>query len=180
MPPGETDGLEVWVLGSSSNGAGAAAYLGLPFAFAHFITPDFGPQIVRSYRKGFTPSARAPEARVAVAVSVVCADTEAEAERLAVSAAVWRLHPEGPARGPLLPPDEAARLALTPLQQERVRQHRAGMVVGDGERARKELTELAGTFGVDEVIVVTVCHDPAARLRSYRLLAEVFELEAGR
>jgi hypothetical protein len=54
------------------------------------------------------------------------------------------------------------------------------MVVGDGERARKELTELAGTFGVDEVIVVTVCHDPAARLRSYRLLAEVFELEAGR
>jgi alkanesulfonate monooxygenase SsuD/methylene tetrahydromethanopterin reductase-like flavin-dependent oxidoreductase (luciferase family) len=49
-------------------------------------------------------------------------------------------------------------------------------VVGDPERARRELTVLADAFGVDELIVVTVCHDPGARLRSYELLAEAFDL----
>jgi luciferase family oxidoreductase group 1 len=176
MPANGTTGPQVWVLGSSSNGAAAAAYLGLPFAFAHFITSDFGPQIVRSYRKGFTPSPRASEPLVTVAVSVVCADTDAEAERLALPAAVWRLQPEGPARGPLLPPDQAAAVGLTTLQQERVRQHRAGMVVGGRRRVHAELADLAATFGVDEVVVVTICHDPADRLRSYQLLADAFEL----
>jgi luciferase family oxidoreductase group 1 len=177
MPAATTDGPEVWILGSSSNGAGAAAYLGLPFAFAHFITPEFGPQIVRSYRKGFTPSSRLAEPHAAVAVSVICADTDAEAQRLALPAAVWRLKPEGPARGPLLSPDDAAAVPLSAVQQERVRQHRAGMVVGDCDRAGAELMQLAATFGVDELVVVTVCSDPTARLRSYQLLAEAFALE---
>ena len=175
--PSSAAGPQVWILGSSSNGAAAAAYVGLPFAFAHFITPDFGPQIVRSYRKGFTPSSRLSEPRAVVAVSVVCADTDAEAERLARSAAVWRLRPEGPARGPLLSPDDAAAVPLSAVQQELVRQHRAGMVVGGCDRVHAELTDLAATFAVDEVLVVTVCHDPAARLHSYRLLAEAFQLE---
>ena len=170
------DGPDVWVLGSSSTGAAAAAYLGLPFAFAHFITDRFGPQILQSYRKGFTPSARLSQPRALVAVSVVCADTDAEAARLATSLDVWRLRSEGAERGPLLPPDEAAAVALSPLDRDRVAQHRAALVVGDPARVRLKLEELAASFGVDELVVLTVCHDPAARLRSYHLLAEAFDL----
>jgi hypothetical protein len=38
---------------------------------------------------------------------------------------------------------------------------------------------LAQQYGADEVIVVTITHDDGARRRSYELLAEVMELEAG-
>ena len=99
--PRATVGPEVWMLGSSSNGAGAAAYLGLPFTFGHFITAELGPQIVRSYRKGFQPSSRLSEPRASIAVAVLCAGTDAEADRLATSAAVWRSRPEGAERRPL-------------------------------------------------------------------------------
>ena len=177
MPRG-VGGPEVWVLGSSSHGAGCGAYLGLPFAFAHFITPAYGPQVVRSYRRGFSPSARLSRPYAAVAVSVVCADTEAEARRLALSAAVWRLGPEGRERGPLLPPEEAAALPLTSADRARVGGYRAGMVVGDPGQVQRALEELAAEFGADEVFALTVLHDPAARLRSHRLLAEACGLVA--
>jgi luciferase family oxidoreductase group 1 len=178
VPPGP-GGPEVWILGSSSNGAAAAAYLGLPFAFAHFITAEFGPQIVRSYRKGFEPSTRCSQSWVAVAVSVVCADTSDEAHHLATSAAVWGLRPEGSARGPLLPPEEAVGVPLTDLERARLGQRRAGMVVGDPAQVQEQLTALAATFGADELLVLTVCYEPEARLRSYELLAEVWREGSG-
>jgi luciferase family oxidoreductase group 1 len=176
-------GPEVWILGSSSNGAALAAYLGLPFAFAHFITAQFGRQIVRAYRKGFDGGGRPawperrdslPEPRACAAVNVVCAPTDAEAARLALPAAVWGVRPEGPGRGPLLSPEDAAALPLTDLERSKVGQRRAGMVTGSPERARDELVKLAGDLDVGEVHVLTVCHDPADRLRSYELLAEAF------
>ncbi|MFP5318774.1 MAG: MsnO8 family LLM class oxidoreductase [Acidimicrobiia bacterium] len=181
-PPATPTGPDVWVLGSSSNGAGAAAYLGLPFAFAHFITSAFGPQIVRSYRKGFTPSDRRSRPDVAVAVAAVCAETDGEAERLATSATAWRSGPEGAGRGPLLPPEQAAAaVAAAPaVERARAEQARAGMVVGAPVRVREELTGMAADLEAGELIVVTVCHDLAARRRSYELLADAFELPAGR
>lgn len=112
-----------------------------------------------------------------MAVSVVCAGSDAEADRLARSADVWRLRPEGADRGPLLPPEEAAARPLTDLERSKIAQGREAMVVGGPQRARDRLTELAGAFGVEELLVVTICHDPAARLRSYELLAEAFGLE---
>ena len=170
-------GPDVWILGSSSNGAGCAAYLGLPFAFAHFITAEFGPQIMRSYAKGFKPSARLDRPQAVVAVSVLCADTDAEASRLATSAAVWRLRSlDGEERGPLLPPDEAAAVPKTDLERSQVAQRRAGMVVGAPEAVREQLLALASDFGVTELVALTVCHNPAARLRSYELLAEALDL----
>ena len=170
---------EVWMLGSSSHGGAVAAYLGLPFVFAHFITSTFGPQVMAAYHRGFQPSEAAAAARPAVAVGVVCADTDSEAERLARSADVWRLRPEGQERGALLSPEDAAARPLTGLEEAKVAQNRAAMVVGGPARAEAELGALARAYGVDEVVVVTVCHDPGARLRSYELLAAAFDLRPG-
>jgi luciferase family oxidoreductase group 1 len=169
----------VWVLGSSSSGAAVAAYLGLPFAFAHFITPAFGPQVVTGYRKGFQPSAAAAEPSALVAVSVICAETDEEADRLATSMDVWRLRPEGKDRGPLLAPEEAAAVPLSPLDRDRVAQGRSGMVIGGPERVRRALLGLAEAFPIDELLAVTVCHDPKARVRSYELVAGALGLVPG-
>jgi luciferase family oxidoreductase group 1 len=162
----------LWLLGSSSHSGAVAAYLGLPFAFAHFITAAFGPQVMAAYHRGFQAATEGASPEAAVAVSVICAETDDEADRLARSADVWRLHPEGAGRGPLLSPEEAAALPLTDLEQARIAQGREAMVVGGPERVRDRLTALAGAFGVEELLVVTICHDPEARVRSYRLLAE--------
>lgn len=163
---------EVWMLGSSPYSATLAASLGLPFCFAQFITPSYGPQVMARYRRAFTPASAGGRPRGAVAVSVVCADSDAEAERLATSQAVWRLRAEGE-RGPVPSPGEAAEslAGMDPLRRARLAQDRGRAVVGGPEHVRDEVRALAEAFAVEEVLVVTVCHDPAARRRSYELLA---------
>jgi hypothetical protein len=37
---------------------------------------------------------------------------------------------------------------------------------------------LAETYGVDELVIVSICYEFAARLRSYELLAEAFGIAA--
>ena len=173
--PGAPD---VWLLGSSSYSSACAASFGLSYAFAHFITPTFGPQLVAGYRRRFRPGVcEAP--RGVVAVAAVCADTDAEAQRLASSADLWRLGPEGSERPPILPPEQVAARPLTEIERMRVAQSRANVVVGDAARVATRLRALADEFGVDELVVVTVCHDFDARCRSYELLAEAVELAPG-
>ncbi len=49
--------------------------------------------------------------------------------------------------------------------------------VGDPERIRDQLIDMASVLHLDEVMVVTVVHDHQARVRSYQLLAEAFDLK---
>ena len=169
----------LWMLGSSSHSGAVAAYLGQPFAFAQFITSAFGPQVMAAYRRAFQPSPGGPsQPEALVAVAVMCADTDEEAARLARSAEVWRLRPEGTKRGPLLSPGEAAARVLTELENAKLAQNRALTVVGGPRRVHAELVALAESYDVRELIVLTVCHDPAARVRSYELLADAFTLAA--
>jgi len=67
---------------------------------------------------------------------------------------------------------------MDPVTRARMAQDRGRVIVGGPARVREKLSALAEIFGVDEVLVVTVCHDPAARLRSYQLLAGAFALES--
>ena len=168
-------GPEVWLLASSSDGAGCAAALGLSLCFAHFITPAYGPQIVAKYRRHFQASTSERQPQASVGVSVVCADTESEAERLATSVDVWRLTRQVD-RGPLPSVEEAEAVALTDTDRARISQNRARVLVGDPERVRRDLMKIAEAFAVEELVVLTICHDPKARRRSYELLAEAFEL----
>ena len=51
---------------------------------------------------------------------------------------------------------------------------------GDATARFAELVRGAEDYGVDELMVLTVCHDPRARLRSYELLADAFGLAGQR
>ena len=168
----------VWMLGSSSHSGAVAAYLGQPFAFAHFITSSFGPQVVEAYRRGFQPAEPDAGPEVLVAVGVICAETDAEAARLARSAEVWGLRPEGTERGPLLSPEDAAARTLTEIEEAKVAQGRGARVVGSPAQVRDGLVALAESYRVDELMLLTVCHDPAARRRSYELVAEALGVES--
>jgi alkanesulfonate monooxygenase SsuD/methylene tetrahydromethanopterin reductase-like flavin-dependent oxidoreductase (luciferase family) len=50
-------------------------------------------------------------------------------------------------------------------------------VIGGPEKVKAGLELLAEKSGADELMLTTMVHDPADRLRSYELVAEVMELE---
>jgi alkanesulfonate monooxygenase SsuD/methylene tetrahydromethanopterin reductase-like flavin-dependent oxidoreductase (luciferase family) len=52
-------------------------------------------------------------------------------------------------------------------------------VLGSPETVRAGLETIAGEYGADEVIVVTITHSHAARTRSYELIAQAFGLRPG-
>jgi luciferase family oxidoreductase group 1 len=166
--PGRPETPEVWLLGSSAQSAIWAAELGLPYAFADFINPA-GAEIAQHYRETFVASGRAPAPHVAVAVSVICAETAEEAERLAAS---MRMSFAMLRRGrPIeVPPVEKALrfLAADPAPESSGRR----VVLGTPETVRAGLEQVAAEYAADEVVVVTITHDHDARRRSYELLAE--------
>jgi luciferase family oxidoreductase group 1 len=164
----------LWLLGSSDQSAAYAAHFGCAFSFAHFITDQGGPEVMAAYRSFFRPSPwlAAPEA--SIGVFVLCADTEAEAERLALSRDLWRLRFERGELGPIPPVEEAAQYPYTREDWLRIAFHRHRQVVGAPEQVREKLLALGAHYGVSEFVVVSICYDFPARLRSYELLAEVF------
>lgn len=172
--PGVPERPEPWLLGSSHQSAMWAAELGLPYAFADFINPA-GAEIAALYRDRFTPSSKLAEPRVMVAVSAISADTSEEAERLASSMrmAITLLRAGSSIAIPT--PETALEfLGAHPSPQSLPVGRRA--VVGDAGSVRRGLEDVARAYGAEEVMVVTVTHDHAARLRSYDLIARAFEL----
>jgi luciferase family oxidoreductase group 1 len=175
MPAG--DGVpELWLLGSTDSSAACAAHFGTAFSFAHFINADGGAAVTRAYARAFRPSRTLPAPRASAAVFVVCAKTEAEAERLARSRDLFivRLYTGRP--GPYPSVEDAERYPYSVRETAIVEHARRRTVAGAPEQVRARLLALAADYGVDELVVVTITHDPKARLRSYELLAQAFGL----
>jgi luciferase family oxidoreductase group 1 len=175
--PGRPGRPEPWLLGSSPQSAIWAGQLGLPYAFADFINRD-GAEIAASYRDHFARHQGHGGHRTVVAAWALAADSEEEAQRLASSS---RMTFTLLRRGELIavpPPEKALEfLASQPPSRREASGRRA--ILGTGEMVRDGLVELAETYGAEEVIVVTITHDHAARRRSYELIAEAFGLRPG-
>ncbi len=167
----------VWLLGSSLWSASAAAQLGLPYAFAHFIAPEPTRAAIEHYRARFQPSRYLSEPCAIVALGAICADTEAEAERLGASVRLLgRRLRQGDLR-PVPTVEEAERELAAPDPFPRSDggewpRH----VFGSPSTVRARLEEMAAALRVEELMIVTIVHDHSARLRSYELLAEAFAL----
>jgi luciferase family oxidoreductase group 1 len=168
---------EVWLLGSGGDSGYVAAELGTSFSFAQFISGVDGARLVRAYRERFRPSVRLAAPCASVALGVICAETQDEARRLASGLELWRRRiTRGVDRGIPAPGEALAELGAA-WQPSAFGDDSARSVIGTPDQVRDELIRIAEHNGVDEILAVTVTHDPAARLRSYALLAEAMELE---
>jgi luciferase family oxidoreductase group 1 len=177
--PGAPD---VWLLGSSLWSAQAAAEFGLPYAFAHFFSGDSTRPAIQHYQENFRgnpalgeDARRTPEAMAAV--GVVCAETQAEAERLALSVRLLQLRIRQNDRRPVATPAEAAAELAGYGAQPPERTEFPRYFIGTPDKVRKELLAMTSSLGIHELVVNTITHDPAARLRSYSLLAEALALD---
>jgi luciferase family oxidoreductase group 1 len=171
---------QIWMLGSSDYGAQVAAYFGLPYCYAHFISDAGSEQVMQIYREQFKPHPDTPgrlaAPHAALGVFALTADTEAEAWRLYKSRELWRLFRDTGRFPPLPSIAEAEAYPYSAVERAHLDRIRAKAIVGAPEQVKAKLEALAAAHGAQEVAVLSPCHDAAARQRSYRLLAEVFGL----
>lgn len=166
----------VWLLGSSDYSARLAAQLGLGFVYARHINPDDATLAMHLYREQFQPSEYLSEPHAILTVSAICAETEGTAEDLATSMdlAFLLLRQGRPGYIPSIA--EAKSYLYSEFERELIIGGRARMVLGTPQSVRCRLEALAEETQADELMIMTVTHDHAARVHSYELLAEAFHL----
>lgn len=175
--PGRPHAPSPWLLGSSLQSALWAAERGLPYAFADFINSGGAP-MAAVYREKFVPSASLPAPRVAVAAWALCAETDEQAQLLASSfrMLITLLH-----RGQLIKvptverateflKEQGGLLALQPVNRR--------ILAGSPRTVRAGIEAVAREYGAEEVLIVNIMHDHAARGRSYEMIASEFQLAA--
>jgi len=155
--PGGPERPEVWLLGSSPQSAIWAGELGLPYVFADFINPA-GAEIAQLYRDRFIPSSRRATPFVGVAVSVVCAEDDEEAQRLASSS---RMAMTLLRQGRLIPvPPVETALAFFEEQSPPTGRR---AIVGSPATVRAGVEEVVVEYGADEAMIVTITYDQFAQ-----------------
>jgi len=178
VSPAMPDSPDVWLLGSSLWSADAAAQLGLPYAFAHFISPEPTRSAIEHYYARFQASRYLPAPKAIVALGAICAASDTEATRLMASARLMRRRRD---RGEWLPiptvEESIAELGDAALQPLRDDSEWPRYFVGSPATLRQRFDELANALKLDEIMIVTIVHDHQARMRSYELLAREFELK---
>jgi luciferase family oxidoreductase group 1 len=178
QPSGPTK-PEVWILGSSDFGAQVAAYFGLPFCFAHFITDGRGvDQALSVFRESYRPSALHPVPHAAICVWAMAAETQEEASYLFRSREMWRLGRDRGVFSALPSPEEAAAHTYSDGERARIERLRERALFGTPDVVGGKLRALAVQHQVEEIAILTTLHDPDARRRSYTLLAKEFGLRA--
>lgn len=176
--PGEGAELQVWILGSSGGeSARVAGERGLPFAANYHVAPYAVLEAVEAYRAAFKPSSVLPAPYVIVSADVVVAPDDETARRLAAPYAPWVLSiRDGRGAIPFPSEEEAAAHVWTEEDRALVADRVDTQFVGSPETVAERLRTLQRVTGADELLVTTIVHDHADRLRSFELLAEEWGL----
>ncbi|MGJ8545804.1 MAG: LLM class flavin-dependent oxidoreductase [Sulfitobacter sp.] len=171
--PGTGTHVPVWILGSSTYGAQLAAYLGLPYAFASHFAPAMLDEALATYRATFRPSAHLDKPHVMVAAGVCAADSDAEAAFLRSSQqlAFARLRTGQPGKLPLPVEDISAHVPAPVLAQ--VNQALSCSASGSKDTVHQQLKSIIDTYQPDELMITGMIHDPAARIHSFEIAAQV-------
>lgn len=165
-------GVSPWLLGSSPDSARWAAEAGLPYCIADFINSDAVP-LADIYRREFRPSQWRAEPELIVAVWTIAAESDAEAETLAAPATMMFAHL---VRGELIPVPPVAKALAWAKDHPDAGNRRRRSVLGAPATVRAGLEEVARLYGANELMLVNIMSDHAARRRSYELVAEAFAL----
>ena len=168
----------IFLLGSSDYSARLAAQIGAGFSFAHHFASHDAVDAMRAYRDNFQPSIALPKPHAILAIAGVCADSEADAERLVSTIDLNFVRRATGAYLPLESPETALAYPYTPVDRDRIRQNRARVFSGTPPTIMERLSPLIEATQADEVMVTTMIYDHGARKHSYTLLAKGFGLTA--
>ena len=175
--PHDTPLPPIWLLGSSDYSSELAAQVGMGFAFAHHFASYDAIAALTNYRSHFKPSGWRSTPHGILAVAVVAAETDAEADRLAASMDLNRLLRDRGQYRPLPSIEEAMAYPYTESERAAIARNRSRLFVGSPATVMRKLEPIITASGADELMVITAVYDHDARKRSYRLLADAFGLK---
>ncbi|MFE3526057.1 LLM class flavin-dependent oxidoreductase [Streptomyces sp. NPDC059161] len=172
--PGEGADVEIWILGSSGGeSAAVAGRNGLRFAANYHVSPATVLEAAEGYRAAFQPSDVLDKPYVSVSADVVVAQDDETARELATGYGLWVRSirtAEGAIQFPT--PDEARAHAWSDADRALVQDRLDTQFVGSPGRVADQLAQLQEATGADELLITTITHGHADRVRSYELLAE--------
>ncbi|HEX8366974.1 MAG TPA: LLM class flavin-dependent oxidoreductase [Pyrinomonadaceae bacterium] len=178
--PGAGLNIPVWLLGSSGFSARLAGELGLPFAFAGHFSPEYILPALELYRRSFEPSEALEKPQAMLAINAVAADTDEEAWRLASSQFQSFLNLIRGKPGQLQPPVENMDGLWTPPEKAAVESKLGGSVIGSAATIKDKLEKILAETSADELMINAMIYDHAARLRSYEIVADVWQDKAAK
>ncbi|HXH76781.1 MAG TPA: LLM class flavin-dependent oxidoreductase [Bacteriovoracaceae bacterium] len=165
---------EVWMLGSSDFGAMMAANEGLPYAFAQHFSHLPALEVIGLYRENFRPSAGTLKPKAMLGTHIICADTDEEAYDLAMSSDLsFSLFVQTGRSIPLPTVKEAKAYPYNEHDWQNVRASSMPKFIGSPATIRKALKPFVESGIVDELMILTMVHDQVARMKSYKLIAEL-------
>ncbi len=166
----------VWLLGSSGFSARLAGAMGLPFAFAHHFSARNTVPALELYRESFRPSAALDRPYALIGVQAFAAEDAAQARRQVMTGALAMLRLRTGRPGLVPTPEEAEAYQFTPAERDFAESWLADVEYGTPETVRDGLDALAKRTGADELMITSNAHGRDARLRSYELIADAYEL----
>lgn len=172
--PGAGLNVPIWLLSSSGFSAHLAGVLGLPFGFAAHFSPEYTLPSLELYRKTFQPSDDLPKPYAMVALNVVAAETDEEAEFLATSQyqSFLNLVRQKPGKIPL--PVKDMNAIWNEQEKALVASRTNGSIIGSRETVKRKLEEYLERTRADEIMVNAFVYPFEKRLRSYEIIAEIF------
>jgi len=175
--PGEGAEIQVWILGSSGGqSAEVGGSNGLRFAANYHVSPATVLEAVDGYRAAFRPSADLDRPYVSVSADVVVAEDEETARDLAAGYGLWvRSIRSGDGAIEFPTPKEARAYTWSDTDRELVADRVATQFVGSPPQVADKLEQLRDATGADELLITTIAHDHADRVRSYQLLAQEWQ-----
>jgi luciferase family oxidoreductase group 1 len=174
--PDDTPLPPIWLLGSSDYSSELAAQVGMGFAFAHHFASHDATDAMLHYRAHFKPSGWRAAPHAILAVAIVTAETDEEAERLASSFDLNRLRRDRGQYLPLPSVEEALAYPYSDAERASILRNRSRLFVGNPATVRAKLQPLMDASQPDELMVITAVYDHEARKKSYSLLADSFGL----
>ncbi|MGC1298999.1 MAG: LLM class flavin-dependent oxidoreductase [Alloacidobacterium sp.] len=170
--PGAGLNIPIWLLGSSGFSAQLAGHLGLPFAFAGHFMPENTLPALDIYRRSFQPSEVLDHPYTMVGVPVLAADTDKEAQHLATTEYINALRLIRNKLAPLSPPVDGVEGLANTFEQAAIGSKRAAAIIGSRETVSHRLEAFLDETQADELIITSNPYEPAARLRSYEIIAK--------
>jgi luciferase family oxidoreductase group 1 len=174
--PDDTRLPPIWLLGSSDYSSELAAQVGMGYAFAHHFASHDATDAMTNYRAHFKASPWRSTPHAILAVAVITAETDAEAERLASSMDLNRLRRDRGQYLPLPSPEEAQAYPYTTAERTSIARNRSRLFVGSPSTVMQKLQPMIEASKADELMVISAIFDHEARKTSYSLLAEAFGL----
>jgi alkanesulfonate monooxygenase SsuD/methylene tetrahydromethanopterin reductase-like flavin-dependent oxidoreductase (luciferase family) len=137
-------------------------------------------QALETYRDNFQPSDTLDKPYVIVAVSAIAAETMEEASKLASSLYLKYLLVDRGTPMPLQPPismEELWNKGWNGYERASAESQLYETIIGDRQIVKKGFEDLISRTSADEILVQAEIYDHKARIKSYEILAELFQIQ---